>query len=151
MSWGSFADGFISTKWKEAQGQYNRWKGKDSRNREKWLSGVISAIHQVVRDQWDHRNSVEHDPHSLSHQQIAQELDQAIEEELQTGRGNLTHQQWDQFTSSSNSLLTKSLRYRQNWLLNIEAARQQTMDPTLQGYAPERKALRKWISTGRIH
>ena len=151
MSWGSFADGFLSSRWKAAQELFDQWKGHPSRNKEEWLGKVIVAILQVVRDQWDHRNRVEHDPDGPSNQAMRHELQQAIQEELHIGQATLPNSVWHHFTHHGPTLFQKSTVFQQHWLVNLEAARQQYTSTPLSGYASERAALRNWIRTGRTH
>ena len=151
MSWGSMADGFMSRRWQLAQKQYNHWKGRDASNLDAWLGKVIVAILQVVWDQWAHRNTAEHDPQGFSAQALHQELDQAIQEELTTGQSSLPNTVWLQFTQHQATLFHKTTGFKQHWLLNIEAARKQYSSTQQLGYAPERAALKKWISTGQHH
>ena len=154
LGWENALRGFLSRHWRATQLLYQRSLLQDryfSTNR--WVSTLIQGLWNTAWDQWDYRNGILHSSRHAPHEALSIRLDDAITTEYQQGPCLGDPASVHLFSLPLTTLLTRPLRYRQHWLHSIEQARRA---PTCNAaapstsYHPERRALRHWLSTGRV-
>ena len=103
LSQSSFAKGFHSKKWQEAQREWIRRLPKSKRNTiEKWSRDLIIATHTYSYEMWKSRNAVAHGENQQEGKQIKQKrVNSRVEELYRMSRKELDHKD----KKYSNSLL----------------------------------------------
>jgi hypothetical protein len=85
---------------------------------------------------------------------MIQQLDDSITDELLAGARALPFADRHHFDHNLLDLLGKSLQFKKNWLLNVQAARKRydrvhSTNAGLQAESRARSKLLKWMATGR--
>jgi hypothetical protein len=149
IGWQDLLEGLPAKQWKILQAQYYRDNNlRKSSNR--WLKGVLTQLHHLAWNQWDHRCKTKHNvtkPHEL---QKETELNAAITCHILQGTDTLLPGDRHHIRHNLLTLLSKPLKLRKAWLLNIIAARQrcqrlQTNDEALEVLSREESLLIRWM------
>ena len=143
ISWDNFITGFWSTSWAEIQDVY--YKTKKKRNSgHRWAVKVSSRLWNILKQQWDHRNSMKYRNHTNNIHQGRASLLAACQLELDLGLRDLDDVYATYFNTDIDTLESETTYEVKLWLATIRRARESS------GYVYNQEhklsdALRKWV------
>ena len=146
LGWKSLLEGLPVTGWKTHQQHYYHTHHIRKSSR-KWMRGLLTQIHHLAWNQWQHRNDVkfrERQPdfiaaRNLLHREIRQQLSLG-EQHLLPGDRHLAR--WNQVT-----LLTRTMKYKKAWLCTILQARKKAN--ALETLSRQQSLLLRWMKDNR--
>ena len=124
IQWHNFFKGHISKKWKTIQQLYLQKISMIYSSPDAWLKQVISHIYKFSFQIWDHRNSIIHTKTEeyLTHKE-SKNLEKKLIKLYLQGKHNVMEKHKYMFDEDLNSILNRSVREKQYWILTIEASR----------------------------
>ena len=140
LGWQALLEGCFSTKWQGVQQLYYVWMGIRKTGR-CWLSTLIQKLWEVAWDQWEHRNGYVHVKGSNAI--MLQKVRSEIRIQFHQGQQMLPECDHQQFNHTLQSLLDAPIG--QQWLANVQAARQRSLRRNCQEFRPEREFLNRWM------
>ena len=122
IGWKNLLEGIPAKSWQLAQAAYYN-SISSPRHSKRWIMSLLTLLHNMAWDMWDHRNDVFHrKDKALLHQHLSK-LRLEIMYEYSLGSASLPRQDHKHFHLPLFSILSKPLDYQQRWLLNLQAAR----------------------------
>ena len=158
IGWGNLFMGFAAKTWQIIQGNYCKSKGKRRTGR-RWVIMVLAHMMNTAWDMWDNRCKWRHRKGNVREAMALDELDNAISAEYHRGIEGIPAHSRFLFDKSLAAILGMEDFRRKNWFRAVEAARGRVPayvdndmedDALSSEYHPERKMLRKWLSTGMM-
>ncbi len=153
IGWQAMLEGLLSKRWKLLQMRYYRQQGKQ-KSINKWQQRLIRLLLQCGQGQWKHRNEYKHILGRPRHKAFEAKLNQCIIQAFRIGEKHLLPGDKHYIQQSLISVLSKPLRNRKQWLLNVHNARQRFLrkkhhDDTLKLESQLASPVFQWMLTNR--
>ena len=118
------------------------------------MCSLLQQLHSIWETMWEHRNQVKHVLLRPRHKAEVKRLHEEIIHEMQIGPANLADGDRSYFDINLAELLSRSLHYKQAWLVNVTTARQRRErkrrhDDAVSTISQKRSRLIQWIRTGQ--
>jgi hypothetical protein len=140
--WGNFFKGFMAREWRSAQ-EVQLSRSRSKRSVRRWLSALIRKLWQIAWDLWEHRNGYLHrNKDSL----ISAEVNGKIVEEFRKGTTMLRQTTRALFAGGLETVLSKPLDIRQQWIRRITLARQKDEEAYQETFTAERTLMSQWLN-----
>jgi hypothetical protein len=115
----------------------------------------MTKVHHLARGQWEHRNEVKHSPDNPRYKRMVAKLDFEISRLFSQGCKDLPKPDQRQFRVPLLALRQKTVKHKQAWLANVQAAaqrqeRRRLNDDELNTETAVQMTLFKWMKTGRL-
>jgi hypothetical protein len=151
IGWGPFLEGFVSIKWQNLMDQHFT-SISSRRTGFRWCCGLIHRMWLLLRDLWDHRNSILHDTVPVAVQLATVQLNAAVSGQYHQGLDGLSPTQFrSYFSRPLIDLLAFTVAYKRNWLANLLAARDYLATHTTPvNRDQERRCLQAWLDLPRL-
>jgi hypothetical protein len=133
----------VSTKWREDQSRYLSSIGSAKASR-RWVESLIRKLWEVAWDLWEHRNGILHHKEASI---IISQLNAEISTEFREKESLLAPDK-ALFRVGLNSLLSKPIEIKQQWLARIKLARQRRTQADALGaeQSQERRVMARWLN-----
>jgi hypothetical protein len=152
IGWGAFLEGFIADNWETVLDRHYGALGS-RRSGRRWCAGLIHRLWLLLRDLWEHRNAILHDHVPAAVQQATAQLNASVAGQYNQGLNGLFPPHFRSYFDRPLADLTAlSVTYKQNWLANLLAARDQLQAASNQSAdnrAQERRCLQQWLTLPR--
>ena len=153
IGWHQLLEGLPGTYWRKFQ--HNHWLStRMRRSSKRWMQGLMLRLLRLGRGQWLHRNDIKHVVKRPRHLEMSRCLQREIMRLYLQGSTTVTPRDQHFFKWNMCFLLTRSLRYKKAWLVNVTTARDFRArffhpDPEHSLITPSQATLLEWIKTGR--
>jgi hypothetical protein len=147
IGWTNLLEGCVDEGWTEAQALYYRTIGSH-RSGLRWTVAVIKKLWDVAWDLWEQRNGFLHQAEYQETLHNVANLNSEIRFQLRQGSSNLPRRMQYLFECEPGELLNTSIRHRQQWLRNVQAARMMENARHAaqdQSMAASRQLMRAWL------
>ena len=150
IGWGSFLEGFVSITWQKLMATHFT-SISSRRTGFRWCCGLIHRLWLLLRDLWDHRNTILHDTIPVAVQLATVQLNAAVSGQYHQGLDGLSPTQFrTYFSRPLIDLLAFTVAYKRNWLANLIAARDSlAITTTPANRDQERRCLQAWLDLPR--
>jgi hypothetical protein len=148
IGWTNMVEGCMAMGWTEAQELYLRMIGS-KRSGLRWMVAIISKLWDIAWDLWEQRNGFLHDSAYREILHGMANVDAEIRYQFQQGSKNLPRRTQYLFEGDVEELLQTSIRSRQQWLVNVLAARRMANERQAQHdqeMAASRQLMRAWLN-----
>eukprot|EP00978_Attheya_sp_CCMP212_P019468 scaffold54549_cov48-Attheya_sp.AAC.2 len=153
IGWGGFMEGFLAANWESVLDNHYEELGS-RRSGRRWCAGIIHRLWLLLRDLWEHRNAILHDHVPAAIQQASAQLNASISGQYNQGLDGLFPPHFrSYFTRPLADILALSVTFKQHWLANPIAARDQLQAEfhlTADNRAQEQRALQQWLDLPRF-
>ena len=126
IGWKNLIEGLPSRRWQTLQHSYyaDNHSRKSSR---RWLHSLLTQLHHLAWKQWEHRNEVKHVLSQPRYKRAMKQLDEEILHRHMQGPRALNPGDRYLLNYSITTLMSKTVAYKKQWLLNIIAAQQRRL------------------------
>ena len=149
IGWKTLLEGLPCTHWQNLQSHHYVTHGI-KRSSKKWLDALLTQLHHLAWNQWNHRNDVKHRQAKPEYQRAVRKLNAEIRERYLKGPTSVRLGDRHYLQINLSTILSKTVTFRKHWLLNIIAAqefklRQDTADQTANTRTPRTDGLHRYF------